>query len=95
MIMDGLDTLMQVALADQFNLSFDTFSGPAVPGTPGLRHLSEADDVLNTPVTTCSDVNFNFSNTDIEISQEALPITGKSLLHNQYTSKHCNLTLFK
>lgn len=77
MIMDGLDTLMQVALADQLNLSFDTYS-PPVPGTPGLRHLSEVDDVLNTPVTTSSsDVNFNFSNTDIEISQEPLPITGK------------------
>ena len=75
--MDGLDTLMQVALADQLNLSFDTYN-PPVPGTPGhLRHLSEVDDVLNTPVTTSSDVNFNFSGADIEISQEPLPITGK------------------
>ena len=75
MIMDGLDTLMQVAIADQLNLSFDTYSPPVV-GTPGLRHLSEVDDVLNTPVTTSS-ANFNFSSTDIEISQEPLPITGE------------------
>lgn len=76
MIMDGLDTLMQVALSDQLNLSFDTYSSP-LPGTPGGRHFSETDDVLNTPVTNSADVNFNFSSADIEISQEALPITGK------------------
>lgn len=78
MIMDGLDTLSQVALADQLNLSFDTYSPPSTQATDaGGRLPSESiDDNLNTPVTTSSDVNFNFMN-DIEISQQALPITGE------------------
>ncbi|KAK2142504.1 hypothetical protein LSH36_947g01030 [Paralvinella palmiformis] len=78
MIMDGLDTLSQVALADQLNLSFDTYSRPPstqVTEAGRLLPSSESlDDNLNTPVTTSSDVNFNFMN-DIEISQQALPIT--------------------
>ena len=80
MIMDGLDTLSQVALADQLNLSFDTYSRPPstqVTEAGRLLPSSESlDDNLNTPVTTSSDVNFNFMN-DIEISQQALPITGE------------------
>jgi len=82
MIMDGLDTLSQVALADQLNLSFDSYhqlpqtNQAALPGqlsrSTGLE--SFADGNLNTPVTTSSDVSFSF-NPDMELSQEALPIT--------------------
>ena len=35
------------------------------------------DDNLNTPVTASSDVNFSFLNSDIDVSQEALPISGE------------------
>ncbi|OWF52763.1 early growth response protein 1-B-like [Mizuhopecten yessoensis] len=56
MIMDGLDTLSQVALADQMslaNLCFDTsaFGGSRLPS-------ESFDDCLNTPVTSSSDVTF-------------------------------------
>ncbi len=80
MIMDGLDTLSQVALADQLNLSFDTYHPPVSQSSviaAGIRVIHETgDDNLNTPVSCSSDVNFNF-NPDMELSQEALPITGK------------------
>lgn len=53
--MDGLDTLSQVALADQVNLAnlcFDFATG-------GGRLPSESiDDSLNTPVTSSSDISF-------------------------------------
>ena len=80
MIMDGLDTLSQVALADQLNLSFDTYSPPNTQASDVLRIPLQdiLEDNLNTPVTTSSDVNFNFMS-DIEISQQALPITGELL----------------
>ena len=84
--MDGLDTLSQVALADQLNLSFDTIGGGGTPvttssatGFPFSRALLEGlEDNLNTPNNlntpgTSSDVNFNFSS-DFDA---ALPITGK------------------
>lgn len=82
MIMDGLDTLSQVALANQLNISFDTYNPPLAQLSASMagaaRTPSEmADDNLNTPVTTCSDVNFSFLNSDIDVSQEALPITGE------------------
>lgn len=74
MIMDGLDTLSQVALADQLNLSFDTYHAPAsTTAASVIRSMDE--DNLNTPVTTSSDVNFSFAPPDLELSQEALPIT--------------------
>jgi len=84
MIMDslgGLDTLSQVALADQLNLSFDNYhvpnSQPPVTNTqvkPMAGVECFGDSALNTPVTTSSDVSFSF-NPDMELSQEALPIT--------------------
>ena len=84
MIMDGLDTLSQVALADQLNLSFDTIGHPPVTTASGSGNLlSRAllgleEENLNTPNNlntpgTSSDVNFNFSS-DFDA---ALPITGK------------------
>lgn len=79
--MDGLDTLSQVALADQFNLSFDTrvpqnTTSAAMGLGLGSRMAGDlAYDSLNTPVTTSSDVNFNFLQSEFEISQEPLPIT--------------------
>ena len=76
MIMDGLDTLSQVALADQLNLSFDSYHAPSsTTAASVLRSMDE--DNLNTPVTTSSDVNFSFAPPDLELSQEALPITGE------------------
>lgn len=102
--MDGLDTLSQVALADQLNLSFALYNPPATttssagPVTsspsasvaaaaepiPSARGLLEDVDNLNTPVTNSSDVNFNFVNSEFELSQEALPIpiTGESSLQH-------------
>ena len=79
MIMDGLDTLSNVALAE---LSFDTIGNQ--PGTAaGTATLSRAlleglEESLNTPNNlntpgTSSDVNFNFCS-DFDA---ALPITGK------------------
>lgn len=73
MIMEGLDTLSQVALAD---LSFDTYNPPQVAGLGG-RHDSVADDNLNTPINKNAGVDFNFGPSQIDISQEALPITGE------------------
>ena len=86
MIMDGLDTLSQVALADPLNISFDTYNPPPLFSLPSGaavttsaehdRTLSEtADDNLNTPVTACSEANFTFLGADI--GHEPLPITGK------------------
>lgn len=54
MIMDGLDTLSQVALADVSSFCFDTTAL-----TNAGRHASESfEDSLNTPVTTCSETSF-------------------------------------
>ena len=54
MIMDGLDTLSQVALADVSSFCFDTSAL-----TSAGRHASESfEDSLNTPVTTCSETSF-------------------------------------
>ena len=54
MIMDGLDTLSQVALADVSSFCFDTSAM-----TSAGRHASESlEDSLNTPVTTCSETSF-------------------------------------
>ena len=96
MIMDGLDTLSQVALADQLNLSFDVYNPPvtsgsvtattSLPGPEGFQgargFLIDEPDNLNTPVTTPSDVNFNFTSSEFELSQEAFPITGESCFNN-------------
>lgn len=62
--MDGLDTLSQVALADQMNFSFDYF------GAIGRLPSESFEDALNTPVSSSSDVTFGF----IE-SLEPVPIT--------------------
>jgi len=56
MIMDGLDTLSQVALADPVslaNLCFDT-TGLGVGRLPS----ESLDDCLNTPNTSSSDIAF-------------------------------------
>lgn len=54
MIMDGLDTLTQVALADVSSFCFDTRALESAG-----RHASETfEDSLNTPVTTSSDNTF-------------------------------------
>lgn len=72
MIMDGLDTLSQVALADQIHLSHLSFENYHSSAFEGGRLPSESvDDCLNTPVTTCSDVTFFHSDTF-----DAVPITG-------------------
>lgn len=77
MIMDGLDTLSQVALADQLNLSFDTYNTGPLQGDNGGNLIHQEADTLNTPCTTSSDVNFNFHSAELEICQQALPITGE------------------
>ena len=65
MIMDGLDTLSQVALAD---ICFDSYHDSGF----GLGRLpSESiEDSLNTPVTSSSDVTFF-----VDTLVEPLPIT--------------------
>ncbi len=76
MIMDGLDTLSNVALAE---LSFDTIGqqpGSSTSASALGRVLESLEDSLNTPNNlntpgNASDVNFNFSS-DFE-----LPITGE------------------
>ena len=74
--MDGIDTLCQVALADQLNLSFDTYN-PNVLQTANTGHTGlDADDSLNTPVTTSSDMPTFFSS-DTDFVSEPLPITGR------------------
>ena len=53
----------------------------ALPGPEsfqGARGFFDDSSNLNTPVTTSSDVNFNFVGSEFEISQEAFPITGES-----------------
>ena len=79
MIMDGLDTLSQVALADQqLNLSFDLTpagtQGGAHPGSARFAGLDVPYDALDTPLTNAGDINFNFTNSEMELA-EALPIT--------------------
>ncbi|XP_041371341.1 early growth response protein 1-A-like [Gigantopelta aegis] len=59
MIMDGLDALSRVALADIHSLCYDTPSLSEAGSFLGSRTVSESlDDSLNTPVTTCSDETF-------------------------------------
>ncbi|KAL5022489.1 hypothetical protein ScPMuIL_001644 [Solemya velum] len=57
MIMDGLDTLSQVALADQVNLCFDSYHDSQLSGF-GRFQSESMEDCLNTPVTTCSETSF-------------------------------------
>jgi len=78
MIMDGIDTLCQVALADQLNLSFDTYNPPLQTANTGGRSGLDAEDNLNTPVTTSSDMPTFFS---ADTDYEPLPITGRLNLH--------------
>ena len=113
MIMDGLDTLSQVALADQLNLSFDVYNPPAssatdaVAGPSPIQSASDSfplprglllDDVntdnLNTPVTTSSDVNFNFVSSDLEFSQEAFPITATIEASVSIPERTCQSTVY-
>ena len=79
MIMDGLDTLSHVALADQFNLSFDTYNPPISQAGQAGRSMLDDQDNLNTPVTTsCSDTtNFSFNTDVMSELPEPLPITGE------------------
>lgn len=57
MIMDGLETLSQVALEEQAQLSFDSFQ-PSSSTDPATMTSMEAlvDDNLNTPVSAASDM---------------------------------------
>ena len=55
MIMDGLDTLSQVALLADTSVCFDSYHGVDT-GFP--RPLSESMEELNTPVTSSSDMTF-------------------------------------
>lgn len=72
MIMDGLDTLSQVALADQVNIAQLCFDIDNTQGVGGGRLPSmSVDDNLNTPVTSNQDVTF-FSCGD---PWESVPIT--------------------
>lgn len=64
MIMDGLDTLSQVALAE--TVCFDNYHDA---GFGSLRLPSESIEELNTPVTSSSDVTFFVDTLD------PLPIT--------------------
>ncbi len=92
MIMDGLDTLSQVALADQLNLSFDSYHPPSssstAAGQPGSNStLSRAlveglieglEDSLNTP----NNLNTPGTTSDVNFNfssdfDAALPITGE------------------
>ncbi|CAH1783133.1 unnamed protein product [Owenia fusiformis] len=85
MIMDGLDTLSQVALGD-LQVSFDTYhSGQPMSDTTvaELENISQqailglaVDDELNTPVTTSSESGNFFSATDSMIF-DPLPIAAK------------------
>lgn len=73
MIMEGLDTLTQVALADQ--LSFDNFhSSPTALSNIGRIPPETMDDSLNTPVTTSSETTFFGSDTC-----EPVPITATGM----------------
>ena len=77
MIMDGLDTLSQVAL-DQVNLTNLAnlcFDYGAVSG--GGRLPSESFDELNTPVTSNSDVSFF----GCDLGPVPITATGKYLVH--------------
>lgn len=57
--MDGLDTLSQVALADQVNIAQLCFDIDNTQGVGGGRLPSmSVDDNLNTPVTSNQDVTF-------------------------------------
>ena len=93
MIMDGLDTLSQVALANQLSIGFDTYSplpqlAACMAGTARTPDMT-ADDNLNTPVTASSDVNFSFLNSDIDVSQEALPISGEYMTPDLHYCVNC------
>ena len=68
--MDGFDTLPQVTLAD---LGFETYNPPN--GQSGRHDSVATEGELNTPVNKTTGVEFSFGPTDI--SQEAVPITGK------------------
>lgn len=68
MIMDGLDTLSQVALAE--SVCFDSYHDA---GFGSLRLPSESLEELNTPVTSSSDVAFFVDTLD------PLPITATGM----------------
>ena len=72
MMLDGLDTLSHVALGD---LCFEPYNPPvSVSANIGRTFSESGDDNLNTPITTNTEASFSFLD---EISQEALPITGR------------------
>lgn len=73
MIMDGLDTLSQVALAE--TLCFDNYHSHE-SGFLGSRLPSESVEELNTPVTSSSDIGF-FVDT---CTLDPLPITAAGRL---------------
>ncbi|XP_046548357.1 early growth response protein 1-B-like [Haliotis rubra] len=69
MIMDSLDTLTRVALADMCGdlvtgLSYDSPSEATV--IMGRTASESVDDSLNTPVTTCSETTFQFGTDTLE-----------------------------
>ena len=68
MVMDGLDSLSQV-----HDLGFELYNPPT--GGSGRHDSVATEGDLNTPITKDTGVEFNFGPTDI--TQEAVPITGK------------------
>jgi hypothetical protein len=77
MMLDGLDTLSHVALGD---LCFEPYNPPvSVSANIGRTFSESGDDNLNTPITTNTEASFSFLD---EISQEALPITGRFQFFN-------------
>lgn len=82
--MDGLDTLSQVALADQVNIAQLCFDIDNTQGVGGGRLPSmSVDDNLNTPVTSNQDVTF-FSCGD---PWESVPITATASVKNTFPDK--------
>ncbi|XP_013383149.1 early growth response protein 1-B [Lingula anatina] len=76
MIMDGLETLSQVALEEQSlgEISFDSYHPASITSTPNATNIDAfGDDNLNTPVTASSDV-FPFTGEGFNV--EPVPITG-------------------
>lgn len=82
--MDGLDTLSQVALADQVNIAQLCFDIDNTQGVGGGRLPSmSVDDNLNTPVTSNQDVTF-FGCGD---PWESVPITATASLKSSFPDK--------
>ena len=87
MIMDGLDALSRVALADIHSFCYDTPSLSEAGSILGTRTVSESlDDTLNTPVTTCSDETF-FGPDSLE--PPPITATGRFLIYSFISKTPC------